>query len=91
LLLRFDVVLTRCLVHIDDVRDRFDGRPVLILDDGKDPLSPVALALTLARLDDIRIELPALGPIRPAPSTSEPAREQGPRPLDGLRWRDALV
>jgi len=54
-------VLDLLLVHVDDVRDLFGGRPVLVLDDRQDLLPPVALALALARLNDVRIELARLG------------------------------
>ena len=56
-----DVVLDLLLSHLHNVHDLFGGSPTLVLDDGKHLLPPVTLALALARLDDVRVELARLG------------------------------
>lgn len=55
------MVLDLLRSHLHNVHDLFGGRPTLVLDDGEHLLPPVTLALALARLDDICVELAHLG------------------------------
>lgn len=55
------MVLDHLRSHLDNVYDLFCGRPTLVIDDGEHLLPPVTLALALACLEDVRVELARLG------------------------------